>query len=48
MVAFVDAHRDAYGVEPICRELPIAPSTYFRHKAQHADPVAPVWSGATG
>ena len=38
MVAFVDAHRDAYGVEPICRQLPIAPSTYFRHKAQHADP----------
>jgi putative transposase len=38
MVGFVDAHRDVYGVEPICRELPIAPSTYFRHKAQHADP----------
>jgi putative transposase len=38
MVGFVDAHRDMYGVEPICRELPIAPSTYFRHKAQHADP----------
>ena len=38
MVGFVDAHRDVYGVEPICRELPIAPSTYFRHQAQHADP----------
>jgi putative transposase len=38
MVGFVDAHRDVYGVEPICRELPIAPSTYFRHKAQHTDP----------
>ena len=38
MVGFVDAHRDVYGVEPISRELPIAPSTYFRHKAQHADP----------
>ena len=38
MVGFVDAHRDVFGVEPICRELPIAPSTYFRHKAQHADP----------
>jgi putative transposase len=38
MVAFVDQHRDAYGVEPICAQLPIAPSTYFLHKAQHADP----------
>lgn len=38
MVGFVDAHRAVYGVEPICRELPIAPSTYFRYKAQHADP----------
>ena len=38
MVAFIDDHRRAYGVEPICRVLPIAPSTYFRHKAQQADP----------
>lgn len=38
MVAFVDAHRDAYGVEPICEELPIAPSTYYEHKARQADP----------
>jgi putative transposase len=38
MVAFIDDHRKAYGVEPICRVLPIAPSTYFRHKAQQADP----------
>ena len=29
MVAFIDAHRDAYGVEPICAVLPIAPSTYY-------------------
>lgn len=39
MVAFLDQHRDAYGVEPICAVLPIAPSTYFRHKAQQADPM---------
>src|SRR5579871_6436899 len=32
MVAFIDDHREAFGVEPICRVLPIAPSTYFRHK----------------
>ena len=38
MVAFIDQHRAGSGVEPICRVLPIAPSTYFRHKVQHADP----------
>jgi len=38
VVAFVDQHRDVYGVEPICREVPIAPATYYTHKACHADP----------
>jgi transposase InsO family protein len=38
MVAFIDQHRDTYGVEPICAVLPIAPSTYFVHKAQQAAP----------
>jgi transposase InsO family protein len=38
MVAFIDAHREVHGVESICALLPIAPSTYFRHKGQHADP----------
>ena len=38
MVQFIDAHRDAYGVESICTVVPIAPSTYFWHKARHADP----------
>ena len=38
MVAFVDAHRAEYGVEPICAELPIAPSTYYEQKARQADP----------
>ncbi len=38
MVAFIDQHRDTYGVEPICAQLPIAPSTYFLHKAQERDP----------
>lgn len=32
MVAFIDAHREEYGVEPICAVLPIAPSTYYLHK----------------
>ncbi len=38
MVAFIDAHREAYGVEPICAVLPIAPSTYYEAKARQADP----------
>ena len=38
MVAFIDAHREAYGVEPICAMLPIAPSTYDEQKARQADP----------
>jgi len=32
MVSFINEHRGAYGVEPICRVLPIAPSTYYEHK----------------
>ena len=38
MVAFVDQHRDVSGVESICAMVPIAPSTYCRHKAQQRDP----------
>jgi putative transposase len=38
MVAFVDAHRQEYGVEPICAELPIAPSTYYEAKSRERDP----------
>jgi putative transposase len=38
MVRFIDDHRAVYGVESICAVLPIAPSTYFRRKAQQADP----------
>ena len=38
MIAFVDDHRGAYGVEPICRVLPIAPSTYRDHLAKRAAP----------
>jgi transposase InsO family protein len=38
MIAFIDDHRSAYGVEPICRVLPIAPSTYHAHAAQRTDP----------
>ena len=37
MVRFIDDHRATYGVEPICAVLPIAPSTYFRVRAQQQD-----------
>ena len=37
MIAFIDDHREAYGVEPICRVLPIAPSTYHERVAQRQD-----------
>ncbi len=38
MVAFIDDHHEEHGVEPICEVLPIAPSTYYAHKACEADP----------
>jgi putative transposase len=38
MVSFIDDHREEYGVEPICRVLPIAPSTYHACKALEVDP----------
>ena len=38
MIAFIDEHRARHGVEPICRVLPIAPSTYQAHAARRADP----------
>jgi len=38
MIAFIDEHREVYGVEPICRVLPIAPSTYHAHVARRHDP----------
>ena len=38
MVSYIDAYRDRFGVESICRVLPIAPSTYHRHRQRHADP----------
>jgi putative transposase len=38
MIAIIDEHREAYGVEPICKVLPIAPSTYYWHVAKRVDP----------
>lgn len=38
MKDFIDTHRADHGVEPICKALPIAPSTYYDHAARSADP----------
>ena len=37
MIAFIDDHRGAHGVEPICKVLPIAPSTYRAQAARRRD-----------
>jgi transposase InsO family protein len=36
--AFIDEHRGAYGVEPICKVMQIAPSTYWLHAQRQARP----------
>jgi len=38
MIAFIEDQRVVYGVESICRVLPIAPSTYYHRLACEADP----------
>jgi putative transposase len=45
IVAYIDSHRERFGVEPICVELSqhgitIAPSTYHAHKASPVSPAA--------
>lgn len=40
IVAFVDEHRDEFGVEPICKILQVAPSTYYAAKARQLTPSA--------
>jgi len=37
-MSFIDSHREALGIEPICRELAIAPSSYHEHATRLADP----------
>jgi len=37
MISFIDEHRGVFGVEPICRLLPIAPSTYYENVAKRLD-----------
>ncbi len=49
MIAFIDAHRTVHGIEPVCKVLPIAPSTYCAHATRQADPSkAPACSRSDG
>jgi putative transposase len=34
MTAFIDCHKEEFGVEPMCKVLPIAPSTYYTSKSR--------------
>ena len=38
MANYIDENKDRFGIEPICNVLPIAPSTYYEHKAKQRDP----------
>ena len=38
MMSFIDEQPDAYGIEPVCRVLPIAPSTYHEQRGRAVDP----------
>jgi hypothetical protein len=38
VMSFIDSHREELGIEPICRELAVAPSSYHEHAARLADP----------
>ena len=38
MIDFIEEHRPVYGVEPICEVLPIAPATYYAHRARRLNP----------
>ena len=46
IVAFIDEHRDKFGVEPICRALQVAPSTYYAAKRREREPSARAISDA--
>ena len=38
MIRYIDNHRERFGVEPICKVLPIAPATYYEHKDLECNP----------
>lgn len=41
MTTFIDVHREEYGVKPICKVVPIAPSTHYEQKGREEDPSRP-------
>ena len=45
IVAFIDTHRAIYGVEPICSQMPIAPSTFTRRKLVRRSDAGPAAHG---
>jgi putative transposase len=45
MIRYIDEHRRSFGVEPICRTLAVAPSTYYAAKSR--PPSARTMSDAT-
>jgi len=40
VIEFIDEHKMRWGVEPICRVLPIAPSTYYAARRRSPAPRA--------
>ena len=46
MIQFIDQHREVFGVEPICAELPIAPATYYAAKSRRLRPERFVMRGS--
>ena len=48
MTAFIDGHKDQFGVEPICKALPIAPSTYHGQAAIARNPALVIPPFLTG
>ena len=34
MTRFIKTHRERFGVEPICRELQVAPSSYYAARSR--------------
>ena len=41
MIAFIDDHREAHGIQPMCKVLPITPSTYHTDAAKRANSAGP-------
>jgi transposase InsO family protein len=37
-MTFVSDYREKYGVGPICKQLPIAPSTFYEHRSRERNP----------